>query len=898
MGSSHSFQANHRLRQERLQRNWRQREMAELLGTTSLSITRWERGTHQPSTYFRVKLCALFGKSAEDLGLIADAAPESQHPETATASTNNEAPSLFPNASHLWYIPYARNPCFTGRQEILKTVHTRMSASRPDAFAQAIALTGLGGIGKTQVAIEYAYQYAATYRAVFWLAAETAESLMTSLHHIAEQLQLPQRQAPEQSQMVAAVQHWLAMHMGWLLIGDNTEDPDLLLSVLPPLRQGTLLLTTRRQTLGVLAEVLEIPPMTREEGATLLLRRATQPGTCIQRDEPAPSQGVPPKEVTELVTLLEGLPLALDQAGAYIDETGCSIAAYLQLYYNQRGKVLAHRGAHAGTHPASVVATLDLAVEQIEQAHPGAADLLRVCAFLSPEAIPEELFAAGASYLGSCLEQIVTDPYQFDLALAALRNASLLRRHPETRTLSVHRLVQAMLLDQMEPEQAHRWSECVVRMINAAFPEPDIAMWEQCERIVAQALACATLIKGMGGTLSEAGELLFKVGSYLLARGRYKEAEPLLEHAVVLGKQQHGANHPLLMEWIEKQAELLWRQGQYQHTESLLRQVLALKEQHLGAEHSQTGETLNNLALIHWYQGRYTEAEPLYLRAWRIQEDHDPLLLADTLTNLGNLYRVQGRYAEAQPLFQRALRIQEELLGAEQYQLGLTLANFAILYQNQGKYAEAASLLKRARRIQEQQLGSDHPLTAFTYTYLANLYREQGKHEKAASLLKRARRTFQEQLGPDHPYTASMFYTLALLAQDQGEYAEAQRFCQQSLSIWEQQLGPEHSQTAFALTTLADLCRVQGTSEKAEFLYQRALGIREQQLGPDHPEIATTLKGLAALYWDQGNYERAEPLYYRALALCERQLGQTHPRTAEIRKQYESQLEQRKSATP
>jgi hypothetical protein len=174
-------------------------------------------------------------------------------------------------------------------------------------------------------------------------------------------------------------------------------------------------------------------------------------------------------------------------------------------------------------------------VHQVASQHPAAAELLRICSFLHPDSIPEELFVAGAPYLGTELGPVVIDSYQFDLALAALRSASLIVRFPETRTLSVPRLVQAVFQDQMEAPQICMWGEQVVCMVNAAFPDGDAdGNWTQCERYLAQALACFPLIKALHKYLPEASELLYKASRYLMFHGRHIEAEPLLALAVTL----------------------------------------------------------------------------------------------------------------------------------------------------------------------------------------------------------------------------------------------------------------------------------------------------------------------------------------------------------------------------
>ena len=407
MGEIQSAAFGDALRTYRKQHKITQRQLAERMDVHYNTILNWERGEYLPATK------GIVLELAQQLGLEDD---ETRHLLEASLAV----PTFY------WNVPYRRNLCFTGREAILQNIHTLLAAQQPVALAQAATLSGLGGIGKTQVAIEYAYRYRLEYRAVFWLAAENSESLMTSVQQIANLLQFPARESSNQSQLGEALRKWLTVHQEWLIIADNVEDPGLLYPLLPSLGTGALLLTTRRQALGKQAEVLVLPPMSQQEGISLLLRRSGQSrGSAFDESLPPelPEVAPIPAGAAELVELLEGLPLALDQAGAYLEETGCQVSDYVQRYLHQRKQILAYRGMHAGAHPASVATTLQLSVEQVERVHPAAGDLLRLCAFLHAEAIPEEVFGTGASHLGPVLHSLATDPYQFDLALAALRLA-------------------------------------------------------------------------------------------------------------------------------------------------------------------------------------------------------------------------------------------------------------------------------------------------------------------------------------------------------------------------------------------------------------------------------------------------------------------------------------------
>ncbi|HLZ63345.1 MAG TPA: tetratricopeptide repeat protein [Ktedonosporobacter sp.] len=786
-----------RLRRHRIRLALSQEALADAIGASVRSVRRWEQDLAIPHEVSRARLCQLF--SIDPQRLLGSAPAEEMQQPAITEP--------------LWYVPFSRNPCFTGREQIFHMLHTRLSNLQPGALSRVSVLTGLGGIGKTQVAIEYVYRYIRAYSAIFWVAAETSESLMTSLRQIANQLDLPERQTAEQSKLLAAVRQWLATHTDWLLIGDNVEDPELFQSVLPSRLQGALLLTTRRQTLGSMAEPVALPLMSPEESVELLLRRARRlnsspPGTliscCTQQEASA---------AAELVALLEGLPLALDQAGAYIDETGCSLADYLQRCNAQRKDLLARRGIHGGSHPASVTTTLSLSVERIEREHPAAADLLRLCAFLHPEAIPEELLLRAASS-GLALDQALADPYQFDLALAALRNASLVTRHTETHSISVHRLVQAVLQDQMQPVEIRLWSERAVRVVNASFPEGTFRTLVQCERFVPHALACLPLIDLLGSALPETSELLYKLGCHLVDFGLFEKAEPLLLQAVALGEQYYGPEYLLLIPRLLKQAEAFSRQAKFQKTETFLQRALTLAEHH-------------------------QEAARLYL--------------AETLSDLGTLYRDLGKYTVAESFCQRALSIQEQEPQTRQSDLimGLIINELANLYQDQGKYQEAEPLYQQGLRICEQHIGLENPWTAIVFNNLATLYTKQRKYELAEQFSLRALRVWEQKLSPEHIWTAVTLNTLATLYRDQGKYELAEPLYQRALRMREQQLPSDHPNTAITLYDLATLYRNQGKYELAEPLYQRALRMQERLLGPDHPRTAITLRDLTTLYKTQ-----------------------------------------------
>jgi tetratricopeptide (TPR) repeat protein len=649
---------------------------------------------------------------------------------------------------------------------------------------------------------------------------------------------------------------------------------------LPPSYGGQVLLTTRAQVMGRFAQRVEVDTMSQEVGVLFLLRRAGLLASDARLEQPLSQERAP---AGELMQELGGLPLALDQAGAYIEETQCSIEEYLHLYRTRRALLLSRRGGILNDHPAPVATTWNLSFQRVAVENPAAAELLRLCAFLSPDAIPEEILLQSADELGPVLALVVKDAYLLGQAMEALRAYSLIERDPQTKTLAVHRLVQAVLRDTLSVECKQQWMQRVVAAVNGAFPAVEFEAWAMCERYLPHAFLCATWIEQGQFTMPEAAHLLHQVGSYLAARGRYMEAETFLQRALEINEQQLGVDHPDTTACVNNLASLYVNQGKYTKAETLYQRALAIQEQQLGVDHPDTATYVNNLARLYVGQGRYVEAEPLYQRALAIWERHlgtDHSNTATCLNSLAVLYVRQGRYAEAEPLHQRSLEINERLLGTDHPGTALCLNSLGYLYLMQRKYAEAEPLLQRALAIQERQLGANHPNTINVLNNLGSLYLDLGKYTEAEAILRRALAISEQQLGTDHPDTVASANNLASLYMKREQYEEAEPLLRRALASNEQQLGANHPNTANALNNLAYLYVRQGKYAEAEPLYQRSLAISKRQLGADHPDTVASIFNLAILYVKWEKYEEAEPLFQRALVISEQALGPEHPETA------------------
>jgi tetratricopeptide (TPR) repeat protein len=882
----------------------------------------------------------LVGRTEEDarstlLGAFAERAKPAQAPAFPGASAAASRPAhqrvvpvpvQYPGTvkkagENPWNVPIPPNPFFTGRKKVLADVEKELDASG------LAALTGMGGVGKTQIAAHFAHEHRNEYSAVLWASAASQETLVSGFAAIASLLNLPEKDEKDQALAVAAVKRWLEANGGWLLIFDNASDLAAVRGFIPQSAKGHVLLTTQAQATGDI-QAIEVRDMLPEDGALLLLRRAK----VVKLGAPLTAvAGAARDTALRISTELGGLPLALDQAGAYIEETGCGLESYFALYRQRRPELLKRRGGFGPDHPESVATTFALSFERVASANPAAADLLRVCAFLHPDAIPEEIFTEGAAELGPNLSPIAADSLKLDAAFAEILKYSLLRRDPDAETLGIHRLVQGVIQDGLTKEEKGQWAERAARAVNGAFPSPEFANWAQCERLVPQALACASLVETCLFEFKEAARLLNQVGYYLCERARFSDAEPLLQRALAIYGKALGPDHPDVAASLNNLALLYFKRGGYAQAEPLFQRALAIREKALGPDHPDVAKGLNNLAALYVDQGRYSQAQPFYQRALAIYEkalgpEHPDV--ATSLNNLALLYNNQGKYAQAEPFYQRALAIREKGLGPEHPDVAASLSNLASLYKNQGRYARAEPLFRRALAINEKALGphhpyvatclnnlaelccaqgrypeaeplheralairenvlgAEHPDVAQTVNNLALLYFRQGKHAQADPLHQRALAIREKALGPEHPDVANSLNNLAGLYHDQGKYAHAEPLYQRVLAVNEKALGPEHPDVATSLDNLAGLYEHQGKYAQAEPLLRRALAVREEALGPDHPHVATSLNNLGLLYSEQGKYAQAEPLYQRALAIWEKALGPGHPDVATVLENY------------
>jgi tetratricopeptide (TPR) repeat protein len=792
-----------------------------------------------------------------------------------TFQNNKAEKPLFP----IWHVPYYRNPFFTGREYILKQLHDKLITTKTAALPQAIS--GLGGIGKTQVALEYAYRYQEEFNAVLWINAISRESILQDFTEIAEIFCLPDhREKSDPNKIITIIKRWFSMHDGWLLIFDNVDDLEMLYSFMPVSSKGYILFTTRLHTAGGLAHMLKIEKMDLHEGVQLLLHRVKL------LDMGTPLSEAKAKDQTEaesIITELDGLPLAIDQAGAYIEETGCQLSSYLKQYKQRKIGLLKRRGINVD-HPESVVTTWSLSFESIKQTSSLAEALIYVFAFLHPDSIPKEIILNGASHLGPLFRSLMFNPTLLDESIAILLRYSFIHCNIETDTFTIHRLVQVVVKETLNKTLQHRWAKRVVQAINQNFPEVTMETWKLCERYIPQVLTCAKLIKHYDLVSPEAARLLHQA-AYYLGNGRalYIEAEPLFQQALTLYEHTLGSDNLNTATTLDNLGLLYSHQCKYDRAESFFQRALMIREKVLEPEDPAIAYSLNNLALLYDNFNKSTQAEPLFQRAQAIFEKTlkpDNPDTAIVLDNLGNLHSKRGKYEEAERFYQQAAIIFEGTLEPNHPSIAINLNNQAVLYESQGKYEMAEQFYLRVLTIRQNVLGSDHLDTASILNNLANLYIKQGKYELAEQFTQQALIIRKKVLEADHPSIGQSLNSQALYYHQHGKYEQAEPLYLQVLIIYQHAFGLNHTETATILNNLAGLYSNQGKYELAEPLYQQAIAIYQQVLGANHQETAGTINNLAGLYTNQGKYELAEERYQQALKIMELTLESDHPNIA------------------
>ena len=640
-----------------------------------------------------------------------------------------------------------RNDDFWGRTDAMAQLVTAFGESTTVLVKQRIA--GLGGVGKTQLAIEYAHRYMNKYTdAIWWVDAEHAHEARSSLLTLAERLNLlPEGKAAAQqwqnTQLRDCLQNWLRTHPNTLLIFDNVETAESIQDLLPT-NTGHILLTTRDHNLPILyAKTLDLEIFTQDEARSFIRQFAPHAAP----DETA---------LDALIQRLGHLPLALKQAAAYMahpaNHTDC--AKYLSLLESKGLRLFTAKTAAPIDYHAIVSTTWQVSINKITEP---AKQLLYLCAYLAPDDIPLQFFVRQHEFMPEPLQSQLADTFDLNETITSMTQYALAERNGDV--LKVHRLVQDVVRAEAEA-YAYDWLTPVFYAMIEELPR-DFST-RQAFIYFAQLAPHATTIANHANIYDD-----------------YENKERIAELCYLLGwGYDDSAEYNLALEW-------------YKNT-------LEIQEKILGLEHPHTAATYNNVAGVHYQQGNYPKALECSKQALTIREKVLGIEHPDTAqayNNIATMYDHQGDYPTALEWYQKALIIREKVLGIEHSDTAITYNNIATVYDNQDDYPTALEWYQKALAIYEKVLGLEHPSTSITYNNIAVVYYKQDNYPKAIEWYQKALAIYEKVLGLEHPSTAITYHNLAFTYTQQSDYPVALELFEKAVAIREKVLGPAHPDT-------------------------------------------------------------------------------------------------------
>jgi tetratricopeptide (TPR) repeat protein len=655
-------------------------------------------------------------------------------------------------------LPFASlGSLFAGRDEDLADLHTALLGAK----GAPVALHGLGGIGKTRLAIEYAWSREAVYSALLFVSASDGAALNAGLAGLTafEILDLPEKEARDDATKITAVLRWLESNPTWLMILDNVDDSNAVGAVaklMPRLKGAHVVITARASNFPSGMRKLEVSTLDENAAAQFLLDR-TDADRSKSKDDTALAR--------TLARELGGLALGLEQAGAHIATDHVGFARYLKLWGESREKALAWADASVTGSDRTLATTWATSVSRLS---PESRRLLDRLAFLAPDPVPDSLLDVVVP------EASDIDAYEARGGLYAYSLVSgVTAEDGGAPGFVMHRLVQDFARRAMSDERRMQALHEALEWIDAAFvgDPQDVRSWPILDPLTPHTLAVAR-----HADAAEIGKptawLFNQLGLLFEAKADYAEAEQLKRRALAIDELSLSPDHPNLARDLNNLAELLRATNRLPEAEPLYRRALAIVENSYGPDHSNVATCLSNLALLLQSTNRLGEVEPLYRRALAIDEkglgpDHPNV--AVRLSNLATLLHATDRLDEAEPLMRRALAIDQTSYGPDHPSVAIRLNNLAHLLQTSNRLTEAEPMIRRALVIREKGYGLDHPQVANSLNNLAGLLLETNRPAGAEPLMRRALAILETSLGPNHPSSVIVRNNLAALEAALGE---------------------------------------------------------------------------------------------------------------------------------
>lgn len=758
----------------------------------------------------------------------------------------------------------SRNPRFTGREDLINRLHHMLVSGTKSAALLPHTLHGLGGVGKTQLAIEYVYRFAHEYDLICWLPAHDLTQVRSSLVDLGDAMGLPEN--ANVTRAVKAVCDALsagAFNRRWLLVFDNADDPEDLKEYLP-YPSGHVLVTSRIADWTELAKPFVIDVFTRPESIA-----------CLRQRVPA----ITDEDANELAERLGDLPLALDTAGAWQAATGMPVSEYLRLFEEQFLRLTEF--PPPGDYPTPVGATYGLTLDRLRQQSPGAAQLLDMCAFFGPEPISVNLLWDGRQAdLPAPLAETLRDEIQLRGALQDIGRYALARLDPVKDQIMVHRLVQVVLRSRLDEEERKQTQSAAQRILSAANPgAPDrMSNWPRHAELSPHILA-AELLDVEDDRIRR---VVLDQIRYRWVRGDYESSMDLGRRTVEHWRELWGDDDILTLIARRQLAVALRTLGYYREARKLAEETLTRFRALLGDDHEHTLVTADAVSWDRRTSGRYQEARELdedNLTRLRRRLGDKHLWTLKAANNFAIDLRWLGDFESARHADEESVRLRKEVYGDEDRNTQLAIASLARDHYGLGNYTRGLELQEKALAIQRRLFEPDNAEVLAETRNLVALLRKTGQHARARDMAKELVQTYEQRFGEkDEPtLAANMSYVNAL--RTAGQLEEALRLGQDVLARYQQAFGEEHPAALACATNLAIVLRHRGSAAEALDLNERALAALRRRLGDDHPftlACATnTANDLAALH----RHAEARELSEDTMLRSRRVRGDSHPDT-------------------
>jgi tetratricopeptide (TPR) repeat protein len=800
-----------------------------------------------------------------------------------------------------------RTKNFTGREDILDGLRQRVSDQVTAVLPQA--LQGMGGVGKTALAIEYAHRYRSEYDLVWWISADQPALVRSSLAALAEPLGLPSATQTGIDTAAAAVLNELRQSQPsarWLLVFDNADQPEDLNEIIPR-GPGDVLITSRNHRWQSVVETVEVDVFSRDESTNFLAKRVPK--------------GIDESEAAKLAEELGDLPLALEQAGALQAETGMSVEEYRRLLREHVAELMDE--GKSPEYPRSMTAAWKLSVSTLDRQMPQAVELLRCCAFFGPEPIPRDIFRRGTQPGETRAGELLANPILLARAIRELARFALVKI--DGRSIQVHRLIQALLREELNPEERASYRHEVHLILAAGAPKnpDDNRLWPFYSELVAHVTSPATQLEkcqekvgrnfalDMVRYLYRSGDRQSAqafarrfveqwtkdsgpddpavldaqrhLGNALRDLGRYAEAFPIISETLDRARRTLGERNPLTLTLTNSFAADLRARGEFARARDLDVESLRLHTEALGDLNAHTLRVKSNLALDLGLNSDYPGARNLAEETFTAQssESSSEVSPTDVLiswSGLARALRLCGSYSDARDVGQDAHDYGREVLGPEHYWTTRTLNDLSIsLRLMASAYDEALEVAKDVFSRCTRLFGTNHPDTLAAAISLTNIQRTLGLTDEAVALAIETVDSYPMIYGPEHPYNYGCSGNLALMRRVSGNPAKARELNEEALAGLDKRLTRDHHYSLTVATNLASDFALLGETAKARELGEDTLARLRELMGNDHPLTLGCAANLAVDLRADGANETAEQLRGDILERYAATLGPEHP---------------------